>query len=106
MKADLNDISLFDLDSQTVLLITKFVRCVRDQENVALKLTDGKIVRKVFDIGMTTSKPEVKLLFLKIRDALRLKGQVADVQSKGRDRGTEKRHVVKRGLMHDDNAAA
>lgn len=97
MKVDLKDISLFDLDSQTVLLITKFVRCVRDQENVALKLTDPMIVRKVFDIGMTTSKPTLKAMFLKVREALSKQGHLQG----------QARIIVSSGSsIHDDIAAA
>lgn len=70
MKVDLKDIGLFDLDSQTVLLISKFVRVVRREEGIALALTDVALVRKVFDIGMLTRNTELKHLFNNIRVGL------------------------------------
>lgn len=71
---DLKDLKLFDLDSQTVLLITKFVRHVRNHENVEIRLTDVGVVRKVFDIGAVTSNPTLKLMLLHIQRSLQKQG--------------------------------
>ena len=71
MKARLRDIRLFDLDTQTVLLITKFVRIARTQERASIRLNDSAVVERVVKLGIETENAELRALFHSIRRPLR-----------------------------------
>ncbi len=70
MKIRLRDIKLFDLDSQTVLQINKFVSRARSRDGVSIRLNDPLIVRKVVYYGLHTEDSEMKSLFQAIYKSL------------------------------------
>ncbi len=70
MKVRLEDIRLFDLDSQTVLQISKFVRLSRQRYGSTIRLNDSGVIKRVFKYGLETDDPELKRLLLAIRRSL------------------------------------
>lgn len=76
MKVYLRDVNLFDLDSQTLVILSRFVVLARKYEAQTLRLNDKNVLEKVFAIGAATKKSQLKILFLSLRECLR--GRVID----------------------------
>ena len=70
MKTQLRDIKLFDLDSQTVLQISKFVRKARIIDGLTIKLNDPSVIREVVMHGLISKNTEIQALFRSISMSL------------------------------------
>ncbi|GAA6139668.1 hypothetical protein NBRC116583_34150 [Arenicella sp. 4NH20-0111] len=73
MKVNLRDIKLFDLDSHTLVVLSRFVVLARKHENQTLRLNDNNVLEKVFAIGSATENAKLKILFLSLRSSLKEK---------------------------------
>ena len=70
MKTQLRDIKLFDLDSQTVLQISKFVRKARVIDGITIRLNDPLVIREVVRYGLISDNAEIQALFRSISMSL------------------------------------
>jgi len=70
MKTQLRDIKLFDLDSQTVLQISKFVRKARVIDGLTIQLNDPLVIREVVRHGLMSKNAEIQALFRSISTSL------------------------------------
>ncbi len=69
MKVRLKEIRVIDLDSQSVIMLTRFVRMARKQ-GVDLKMQQPDIVYKVFAHASVTEDPDLIVLFMRFRQHL------------------------------------
>jgi len=67
MKIRLRDIGLTDLDSQSVILISDFVRIARAQEGADIRLKDNDIIHAIFKLGASTKNSRLRMMFLSLR---------------------------------------
>lgn len=71
MKVRLKDIGVCDLDRQSAILLRSFVHTARVQEGTVLEMQDADIIHSVFNMGLTTSNPSLRLVYLSLRRRLR-----------------------------------
>lgn len=70
MKIRLRDIQVNDLDSQSVILLSNFVRTARTMEGANISMLDDDIVHVVFNLGAKTDNPILRVVFKSIRRRL------------------------------------
>ena len=80
MNTQVGSIKLFDLDNQTVLQITKFVRMARLRENASIELNNETAVEQVLQVGDSTRNAELQVLHRAICASLQqhIKGESDD----------------------------
>lgn len=71
MKVRLRDIRVNDLDNQSVILLSNFIRTARTQEGANISLTDEYVVCAVFNLGLKTNNPMLKVVFNSFQRRLR-----------------------------------
>lgn len=69
MKIRLKEIKIVDLDSKSVIMLTRFVRLARRQ-GADLMMQQPDVVKRVFSYAAKTDNPELIVLFMRLRKHL------------------------------------
>lgn len=67
MKVRLREIKVTDLDAQSMILLTQFVRMAR-KAGADLKMQYPDVVRRVFSYAAVTDDPDLIVLFMRLKN--------------------------------------
>lgn len=70
VKIKLKDINVAKLDTRTVILLTQFLRKVRNREDCNLQMQQPKIVRDVVRYAKKSGDPELIVLSMRIKNSI------------------------------------
>jgi len=70
MKVRLKDINVISLNTETIILLTQFVRLARVREGAELRMQQADIVHRVFQYASTSDNPDLIVLFMHIKKAM------------------------------------
>ena len=71
MKIKLKDIRVVTLNTQTVILLSHFVRLARVTEGADLQMQQPDIVKRVFKYAETAQNPDLLVLFMRIKKCMK-----------------------------------
>lgn len=70
MKVRLKDINVITLNTETIILLTQFVRLARVREGAELRMQQADIVHRVFQYAATSDNPDLIVLFMHIKKSM------------------------------------
>ena len=81
MKVRLREIRVFELNTRTVILLTHFVRIARVRESAQLRMEQSDIVYRVFKYAAKTENPDLIVLLMHIKRAMKKHIKECNLQS-------------------------